>query len=604
MPKNPPPESSSAQQDLTVKGESIERLYISYKERRFLVNRRYQRKLVWSIDEKVRFLDSIINGFPVPIVLLAEARGSRENLLEIIDGMQRLNAIMAFIENEFSVNGQYFDLNAMATTKLLLDEEKLVQKQPVMDRRSCVEVASYLLPISIFEFENTADVDEIFRRINSGGRQLSRQELRAAGSTGDFAQVVRRISAKIRGDDSASDQLRLNEMKLISITSKSLDYGIPVSTVFWVAQGVLSKDELRQSRDEELVADLVAYMVSDNPPSSRTEFLDDFFAPGEDEASKKRYDEVERFVQRRGPALVIADFQRVVDELSLVLSTATRTFSELLFPGEQIARAPRYFQVVFLALHELIVKKNFSLSSKAMLVRLMDSSGSSIEVSEGGRWGAEQRQLAVDSYVGRIQKAFKKSKKADPASVHWITQFENLLAQSFTEQTSYDFKQGFLRLDGSSQFDEDSFEKILKTACGISNLSREAKGYILVGVSDNPQTTTRVGQLFSVKAVRFNRFDVIGIEHEAKALSKTLDQYFQMLVDKIKRSKMSEPLRSYIVQNVKLVRYYDKSVFIVEVKGQEDPSNYDGVHYIRAGAQIDEIKTQDLASFIRRYISS
>lgn len=116
--------------ELTVKGESIERLYTQYRERRYLVNRRYQRKLVWTLDEKINFIDSIKSGFPVPIVLFADARGSKENLLEIIDGMQRLNAIMSFIENDYSVDGDYFDLETMATTKLLLDTNKINQNFP------------------------------------------------------------------------------------------------------------------------------------------------------------------------------------------------------------------------------------------------------------------------------------------------------------------------------------------------------------------------------------------------------------------------------------------------------------------------------------------
>ena len=91
---------SELTQDLTVKGESIERLYTQYRDRRYLVNRRYQRKLVWTLDEKINFIDSIKSGFPVPIVLFAESRGNKESLLEIIDGMQRLNAVMSFIEND------------------------------------------------------------------------------------------------------------------------------------------------------------------------------------------------------------------------------------------------------------------------------------------------------------------------------------------------------------------------------------------------------------------------------------------------------------------------------------------------------------------------
>lgn len=591
-------------QDLTVKGESIERLYAQYRERRYLVNRRYQRKLVWTLDEKVSFIDSVKTGFPVPIVLFAEARGSKENLLEIIDGMQRLNALMSFIENDYPVNGEYFDLETMATTKLLLDNNTITQKHPKMSRETCVQIAAYLVPISIYEFAETDNVDEVFRRINSGGRKLSRQELRSAGATGYFAQTIRKISAKVRGDDSFSDQLHLNEMKLISITNRDLEYGIPAQDIFWVREGILSKEEVRQSRDEELVADLVAYMVSDDPPSSRTEFLDDFFGLAEDEASKKRYADIESFVQRRGIDLVINDFQRTLDQIRLITAEANETFIKLLFPNEPLARAPRYFQVVFLAFHDLLIRKQLDVSNTKNLIKLMRDSGKHITIYDGGRWGAEQRQNSVNSYVGLIQKSFKKSKNIDPATVHWITQMENLLTQSFTEQNSYDFKQGFLRLNENPSIDEDSFEKILKTAAGMANMAKGAKGYVVIGVSDSKPTTNRIKKLYNTKPINFNCFDVVGIDHEAKSLSKTLDQYFQLLVDKIRTSKISEPLRSYLAQHVKLVRYYDKSVFVIESIGVDDLSDYDGVYYSRSGNQLDEIKPTNLASHIRRYIAN
>jgi uncharacterized protein with ParB-like and HNH nuclease domain len=43
-----------------------------YVNNRLVVNRRYQRKLVWSIEEKQAFIDSIVRGFPVPMFLFAE----------------------------------------------------------------------------------------------------------------------------------------------------------------------------------------------------------------------------------------------------------------------------------------------------------------------------------------------------------------------------------------------------------------------------------------------------------------------------------------------------------------------------------------------------
>lgn len=99
--------SDMVAQDLTVKGESIERVYSLYESRRYQVNRRYQRKLIWTLDEKINFIDSICRGYPVPIILLAENKQTGDNALEIIDGMQRLNAIVSFLENDYAVNGHF-----------------------------------------------------------------------------------------------------------------------------------------------------------------------------------------------------------------------------------------------------------------------------------------------------------------------------------------------------------------------------------------------------------------------------------------------------------------------------------------------------------------
>ena len=60
------------QSELSIRGESIQSIYSSFLEKKYLVNRRYQRKLVWTIDEKQSFIDSILNGYPIPLILLAE----------------------------------------------------------------------------------------------------------------------------------------------------------------------------------------------------------------------------------------------------------------------------------------------------------------------------------------------------------------------------------------------------------------------------------------------------------------------------------------------------------------------------------------------------
>jgi len=102
--------------NLTIKPFYIQTVYdLYFFENKFQVNRKYQRKLVWTIEEKRQFIDSIAKKYPIPLILLAMS----QNQYEIIDGMQRLNAIFSFIEGEFGLfeNDKecYFDLATMPT---------------------------------------------------------------------------------------------------------------------------------------------------------------------------------------------------------------------------------------------------------------------------------------------------------------------------------------------------------------------------------------------------------------------------------------------------------------------------------------------------------
>ena len=57
------------QNNLNIRGEPIQAVYTNFRLGKFIVNRRYQRKLVWTLLEKQRFIDSLINQFPVPLFL-------------------------------------------------------------------------------------------------------------------------------------------------------------------------------------------------------------------------------------------------------------------------------------------------------------------------------------------------------------------------------------------------------------------------------------------------------------------------------------------------------------------------------------------------------
>lgn len=86
--------SRTHSRELRIDDLKIEDLYEVYWKNLYKVNRRYQRKLVWSFDEKVHFIDSMRNGFPVPLLLLARVQLVDGEEFEILDGLQRMNAIV------------------------------------------------------------------------------------------------------------------------------------------------------------------------------------------------------------------------------------------------------------------------------------------------------------------------------------------------------------------------------------------------------------------------------------------------------------------------------------------------------------------------------
>lgn len=391
-------------------------------------------------------------------------------------------------------------------------------------------------------------------------------------------------------------------MKKISITNRDLPYGINVDEVFWIKQGVLTKEQVRESRDEEIIADVLAFMLLDPKPASRSELLDDFFGYSDGDAQQQRHAQIELATQKVTTDVATADFQRVLDQLKITLNRSGHTLGQLLL-GDQPPRAPRYFQVVFLAFHKLMVVRNQEVVDQDMLIKLLEGSGRQIQVPEGGRWGADDRANFVNGAAGVYGPAFGPAKAYDPARVRWITQMENILTQSYTEQAAYDFKQGFLRLDGKHTFDEDSFDKILKTLGGIANIRKGLRGYVLVGVADTEADAKRVTQFYGVDAKPFERFFVTGVEHEAKALNRSLDELFMELTTRIKNSALSEPLRDYVARNIKSVRYYDKTVFVFEAQAQDEPSNFNGVFFVRHGNKLMEVPAAQYGELFKRFMA-
>lgn len=589
--------------ELTIRGENVQRLYSWYREHRFEVNRRYQRKLVWTIDEKRAFIDSILKGFPVPLILVAEYDRGDGLRYEIIDGMQRMNALFSYIEQDFDLAGKHFDLDTMAETKQLADDKELKQAKPKLDRKKCVQLASYPVPISVYRIESEDGVDEVFRRINSNGKHLSRQELRIAGNTTQYANLVRNLSSRIRGDTSLSDVLPLSKMKLLSISNKDLSYGLDVNNIFWVEQGIITKDQLRNSTDEELVSDTLGYVLLDPKPASSSEILNGFYGLEVSSKESSRRDDLELAIKRIGETSIITQYLAVYDTLKKAIIKSGKRFNNLMF-HDAGPRVPRYFQVVFLALYELLVVKDKAPKSIAALSKALDGIGKKIPVSEGGRWSAKDRAANVSAVVGMLNPIFKERTSKDPALASWATELENLLIQSTTEQGAFDFKQGLHRLDAAGKYDGGVIAKIVKTLTSMANEQRGAIGYVLLGVADSRDQSKLIDGKYATESKEYGGFYISGVDGEIKRNYSGSDAYLKKIVGAVKVQPVAEEVKAQVVRSIRVVRYYGKEVVVFRTKAASEPLSFDDKYFERHGNQVIEVRGAQLAALFRRFLGN
>lgn len=71
------------------------------------VNAEYQRGSVWLKPQQKKLIDSVLRGYPLPLIYLHYKKrmvaGMQREDLEIIDGQQRINALYEFAENTFKL---------------------------------------------------------------------------------------------------------------------------------------------------------------------------------------------------------------------------------------------------------------------------------------------------------------------------------------------------------------------------------------------------------------------------------------------------------------------------------------------------------------------
>lgn len=580
--------------DQAVFGWSIQEFYRKYRNQELIVNRNYQRKLVWNTQEKSLLIDSIVKQYPIPLILLAEKEIDGKRCYEILDGMQRLNAIFGFIENEFACNDCFFDVEQFTRAKKYA-QEGVFSYNPNTAKLSsddCANFLDYNLPVTVYSSTNEDNVFEIFGRINSGGKHLSSQEQRQAGVISQFTSLIRKLSAEIRGDVSY-DSLALTKMPEISIENKVCDHktGIIAEDVFWVKYGIISVQGLKDSEDEEFLVDIAISVLKKEPFARSKESLDEAY-----KKNSSLSNEIQYALIQYGECELIADIKNIISVFASMLDEICpkdeqNRYLINLFNDGKGSSIKHDFYAIFMALYELLVKEQKSPSNIKAIFDAMTGLHGKIKV-DTHYVRASDRENNIGIVKGLIQKFFvQKEPSALTHGPGLILDFENSIRRSKIETNHYEFKQGILRLDSDRKEDVELEEKILETICGIANIKRNTKGYLYIGVADKEADADRIKQLDLICPINLANTFIVGIDREAKILGLKTEDYCKKIVALIKGSKLSDNLKDQIINDFDVILYHGLSVIRIVICGQEDLSYFDDKVFVRQFSSTVELKT-------------
>lgn len=175
---------------------------------------KFQRRRVWSDKAKSYLIDTVLRGLPIPPVFIRQQidAKTRKTIREVIDGQQRLGAILDFLKDGFKVskihNKDYANLYFSALPPDVQND-----------------FFQYEIATNLVLTPGDEQVLAIFARLNTYTVPLNKQELWNAKYFGLFKQIVHSLAYEFH--------------------------------TFWINSRILSDQKIARMGDVELTSELV-----------------------------------------------------------------------------------------------------------------------------------------------------------------------------------------------------------------------------------------------------------------------------------------------------------------------------------------------------------
>jgi hypothetical protein len=211
MVAKPPPKPNT---------QALSWFYGEHKKGALRLGAKYQRNPIWSLGQKCFLIDSIISGAPIPQVFLniiTEGTGrDRQTIYEVVDGQQRLRAIMEYMSDEYPLVATI----AKAYPVSELYKPHIGKKYTDLPPQVQDSIWNYQLAVQELREWDETQIRALFRRLNYVVERLNKQEMRHSQYFGEFVDAVEELSKESFWDDHSfftrKDSQRMKDVEFIS----------------------------------------------------------------------------------------------------------------------------------------------------------------------------------------------------------------------------------------------------------------------------------------------------------------------------------------------------------------------------------------------------
>lgn len=175
---------------------SILEIFQKIKDKKLILEPNYQRREIWKDDKKTAFIESLYMEIMIPPIYVVEIPGEdllSENKYEVVDGKQRLTAILDFVSGRLVLSEKSLEYYSdIFGGKTFLEIKEIDSERTTQMLSSVLDI--YVITANSPEFTKY----DIFARLNKGAEKLKVNEIRRAIYRSDVTNIIHEfINARV-----------------------------------------------------------------------------------------------------------------------------------------------------------------------------------------------------------------------------------------------------------------------------------------------------------------------------------------------------------------------------------------------------------------------